>query len=52
MDSFNFPFLRASRSLPVKGKFGARAPEVAKVIQAWAIQSGGTRKAQVKAASF
>jgi hypothetical protein len=28
--------------LPVKGKFGARAPEVAKVIQEWARQRGET----------
>jgi Family of unknown function (DUF6088) len=37
--------LRAGRGvyvLPVKGKFGARAPEVAKVIQEWASQRGET----------
>jgi hypothetical protein len=37
--------LRAGRGvyvLPVKGKFGARAPEVAKVVQEWATQRGET----------
>lgn len=37
--------LRAGRGiyvLPVKGKFGARAPEVAKVVQEWASQRGET----------
>jgi hypothetical protein len=37
--------LRAGRSvyvLPVKGKFGTRAPEVAKVVQEWATQRGET----------
>jgi Family of unknown function (DUF6088) len=37
--------LRAGRGvyvLPVKGKFGARAPAVAKVVQAWATQRGET----------
>jgi Family of unknown function (DUF6088) len=37
--------LRAGRGvyvLPVKGKFGTRAPEVAKVVQAWASQRGET----------
>ena len=37
--------LRAGRGvyvLPVKGRFGARAPEVAKVVQEWASQRGET----------
>jgi hypothetical protein len=37
--------LRAGRGvyvLPVKGKFGARAPEVGKVVQEWASQRGET----------
>jgi hypothetical protein len=37
--------LRAGRGvyvLPVKGKFGTRAPEVAKVVQEWASQRGET----------
>lgn len=37
--------LRAGRGvyvLPVKGKFGARAPEVAKVVEEWARQRGET----------
>lgn len=37
--------LRAGRGvyvLPVQGKFGTRAPEVAKVVLAWASQSGET----------
>lgn len=37
--------MRAGRGvyvLPVKGKFGARAPEVAKVVQEWAHQRGET----------
>ena len=41
----NGELLRAGRGvyvLPVKGKFGARAPEVAKVVQEWASQRGET----------
>lgn len=37
--------LRAGRGiyfLPVKGRFGVRAPDVAKVVQAWATQRGET----------